>query len=319
MVDPYQILGVAPGASEEEIKKVYKKLALEWHPDRHGGDSKAEEKFKEINAAYQIIIGKDKHNSTDPFFHPEMSDQQLFDFLRSSTFVHRAQVHLLIQITLEEVCSGGQKTIHFSKQKKCDTCAGIGREVLTNDCTACAGAGRTVVTSGIFNISTACQTCGGLGKKLGEVCKICHGNRIIVTQHETIVNLPPGIGDGEAFNTTDGLHITVRHMPHPLFATISGTLNVENEIETSLFDLLLGGDATVRTLIGEMRVKIEPGLRPGSRLRIRGAGILDRQGNRGDHVVRIWAKMPKLSEDHQQILGKLRTELEGKTDVSEHA
>jgi molecular chaperone DnaJ len=335
MLDPHKTLGINPGASEEDIKKAYKKLALEWHPDRHGGDSKAEEKFKEISAAYQILTGKIKYPHQGPIQNgfPGFTDEELFEFFRGGEagfqfnnmppFMHRtrAQVRLSIQVTLEEACAGGRKTIRFSKQENCHSCSGIGREVGKDVCPVCGGTGRiTANTSSVFTIMVTCKACSGLGKKLGSPCGACRGMRVITTQHETTVEIPPGIGNGETIVTADGLYVTIHHIEHPIFKVVLGTLNIENEIETSLFDFLLGGEAVVTTLVGEMRVKIDSGLRPGSRLRIRGAGMLSRQGNRGDHVVRVWAVIPKLTGDHQLTLKKLRAEIEGdKIDDSTHA
>lgn len=333
-MDPYKVLGIDPGAPEEEIKKAYKKLALEWHPDRHGGDSKAEEKFKEISAAYQILTGKLKqpNQGFPPGFGPGTTDEELFEFFRGHTgfsfgdvftpFAHRtqAQVRLSMQLPLEEICAGGQKTVRFVKQSGCHNCSGLGHEISKEACPTCGGAGRSISSAhSVFKISMTCQACRGTGKKLGSLCSVCRGICTISTQHETTVNIPPGILDGETIAAADGSHVTVHYKEHPVFKIVPRTLNTESEIETSLFDLLLGGEAAVQTLVGEMRVKIDPSLRPGSRLRIRGAGMLGRQGNRGDHVVRIWARMPKLTEDHLQALRKIRVEAEGESDDSKHS
>lgn len=336
MKNPREILGVAVDASEEDIKKAYRKLAMEWHPDRHGGSKEAEEKFKEINAAYQILTGKARPGPSQPpqdDMFPGISDADLFEMFGGglgfqfdnafAPFVHRGQakIRLSLQVTLEEVCAGGKKTVRFSTQGKCKNCAGTGHELLKEPCGACGGAGRVSAggTSTVFTIMVTCQACLGFGRKLGGVCAACRGSRFVVARHETTVDVPPGVANGETLVAADGSHITVRHAEHPVFKVVPGTLNIETEAETSLFDFMLGGEAAVSTLVGEMRVKIEPGLRPGSRLRIKSAGMLGRQGIRGDHVVRVWARMPKLTEDQQQALRRMRGEIEGESNVSPHA
>jgi molecular chaperone DnaJ len=231
-MDPYKVLGIDPGTSEEEIKKVYKKLALEWHPDRHGGDSKAEEKFKEINTAYQILTGKIKqpNQGFPPGFNPEATDEELFEFFRGGVgfsfgdmfppFMHRtqAQMRLSIQLSLEEVCAGGRKAVRFVKQSKCHSCSGIGREISKEVCPACGGAGKsTASTSSVFTVFMTCQACSGLGKKFGGLCGTCRGARMVATQHETTVEIPPGIGNGETVAAADGSHVTVHYMEHPVF------------------------------------------------------------------------------------------------------
>jgi molecular chaperone DnaJ len=337
-MNPHEILGVTSDASEEDIKKAYKKLAMEWHPDRHGGDSKAEEKFKEINTAYQILTGKIKQPNQGSFQSgfPGFMDEEVFEFFKHGNysgsiddmfraFVHQhqthAQVRFSMQVSLEEACAGGQKTIHFSTHNKCPDCYGSGRTIHKDSCLSCGGTGRKNIggISTVFNTWVVCSTCLGLGKELGGLCQgACGGTGTVTVQHKTIVDLPPGISNGETIVAADGSHITVYHKEHRFFKIVPRTLNTESEIEISLFDLMLGGLAAVPTLVGEKRVKIDIGLRPGSRLRIRGAGMLDRQGNRGDHVVRVWAEMPKLTEDQQQVLKKMRSEIEGESNGSTH-
>lgn len=326
-MNPREILGVASDASEEDIKKAYKKLAMEWHPDRHGGSKEAEEKFKEINAAYQILTGKMKDRNAPA---PGPTDEELFEFMRSAGggfgdaffrggfgdafFAHRARIHvrLSIQISLEEAYAGGKRTIRYSKRGECPECGGIGREVGEEPCPECGGRGKSSTSaSAMFVIHMSCGACSGLGKKLGKICPRCQGMRTVTTQHETVVDIPAGAGENDVIQAADGSHVTIRHTAHPFLKEVPGTLHTESEIDTGLFDLLLGGEATVRTLAGDMRIKIDPGLRPGSQLRIKSAGMRDKLGNKGDHVVRVWAEMPKLTEDQKQALDKIRAEFKG--------
>lgn len=319
-MNPYEILGVTNTASEEDIKKAYKKLALEWHPDRHGGSKEAEEKFKEINAAYQTITNKSKGQQQ---FGPNISDEELFNMFRGgfsfedmfSPFVQkttRAQVKLSIGITLEEAYFGSHKDIRFTKKEQCSSCNGFGKEISSEVCPVCRGSGKISNSiSSNFTMFTTCHGCGGIGKKLGKTCEKCQGSKTISTLCDTSIDIPSGIQDGESILTSDGVVAILHYMKHPVFSIIPGTLNTESEINLSIFDLMLGATPIVKTITGDMRVKIDPGLKPGSRLRIRNAGMTSRRGERGDHIVCVLANIPKFTEEQQKVLTKMKTEIEG--------
>lgn len=323
-MNPHEILGVPPDASEEDIKRAYKRMAMEWHPDRHGGDKEAEEKFKEINAAYQILTGRAR-NPVEPAFRPDATDEEVFEFFRNgggfpfdNIFAPhmrgaRSRAGLSMAVSMEEAYAGARRTIRYARRDPCPGCGGHGREIGEESCPACGGLGRMAAptTSAVFTIMLTCQACGGLGKRLGNACPKCRGARTVSVQRETTVDLPSGIADGEQVAAADGSRVTVRYQPHPFLSMVPGTLNTQSDADVGVFDLMLGGETPVRTLAGEMRVKIDPGLRPGSRLRIKGAGMVGRSGAKGDHVVRIWARMPELTEDHRKALGELRAEIEG--------
>jgi len=319
-MNPREILGVASDASEEDIKKAYKKLAMEWHPDRHGGSKEAEEKFKEINVAYQVLTGKMKDKKG-----AEPTDEELFEFMRSGGgfdpflgglsdmfFAAHTQVRLLVQISLEEAYMGAKRSVRYTKRAACQECGGTGREISEVPCSDCGGRGKSrTSTSNVFVIHMSCGACLGRGKKLGESCPHCLGKRAVTTQHKTSVEIPAGAHEGDTFMAADGSIVVVEYAPHAFLKLMPGTLDTHGDIDTDLFDLLLGGATIVRTLAGDMRIKIEPGLRPGSQLRIKGAGMRDKPGNKGDHVVQVWARMPKLTEDQKQVLEKIRTETNG--------
>lgn len=315
-MNPREVLGVAHDASEEDIKKAYRRLAMEWHPDRHGGSKEAEEKFKEINAAYQILVGKDRQAGHP--VHPSFRDEEMFEFFGGGFpfgdafggFPHGAGTRLFLGVTLEEVCSGCRKEIEFTVLDKCAACKGVGREVHAEDCPACGGRGRVAVPTSttVFTIHMACQLCGGIGKRLGGPCVSCHGAKRSAAHHKTTVDVPMGVLEGETLAAADGTPVTVRYERHSVFTLVPGTLNTEGETDVNVLDMLLGGEAVVKTLAGEMRMKIEPGLRPGSRLRVRGAGLVGRRGDRGDHIVRVWADMPTLTEHQRRLLAEARAD-----------
>jgi len=311
-MNPHEVLGVSSEASDEDIKKAYKKLALEWHPDRHGGSKDAEEKFKEINAAYQALTNKQKGGFSSP---PE-GFEDLFNF---GPFAHQ-MVNLTMRISFEDAFVGGRKTIEFSSRKQCQECHGIGKATSENACTQCGGSGRVSMGgTAVFSIFRECHICRGSGKQLGGKCVKCGGLGANISHHKTAVDIPPGVMNGEVVLSVDGFPICVCLDDHPVFRIVRGTPNVESNVEVNLFDLILGGETIVPTLSGEKRIKIDQGLQPGSCLRIKGAGMPDRRGGKGDHMVRILAKMPKLTADQQQTLMKMRVEIEGASDGSAHA
>lgn len=317
-MDPYKTLGVEPGTSDEEIKKAYKRLALEWHPDRHQGDKVAEEKFKEINVAYQLL--KDgKYDSQmagnsfvdvndlfgrldlDQMFQQAFGGNPFFGS-RNARSVKRGEMH----ISLEDAHSGCQKKLKIGSEETCLQCKGTGLILLEDEkCGACGGSGQIRKVMGAVHIATSCAYCHGFGSKPAGVCQVCSGKGRILKSEEMTVFIPAGVLNGQRIRVRPDLEVTVLYLRHPDFSVLDG-FSIGSNIAVSLFDAMLGISTDVKTLSGTRKVRINPGTQPNSILRIRGGGI----GGKGDHLIEVAVELPKnLNDEQQQILKLLQDSL----------
>ncbi len=226
--DYYETLGVSKGADSEELKKAYRKLAMQYHPDRNQGDKEAEKKFKEINEAYEILKDGDKRAAYDRMGHAafeqgggfgqggfgggadfsDMSD--LFggifnDFMGGGQQQRRrpeemnkgSDLRYNMTITLEEAFNGGKQEVSYRANVSCDTCKGSGsKSGKKTTCGTCGGAGRVRAQQGFFMIERTCPTCSGTGEMIADPCNKCHGQGRVPQQRKINVNIPAGVEDG---------------------------------------------------------------------------------------------------------------------------
>lgn len=254
MKDYYKILGVSKDASEQEIKKAYKKLALETHPDRNPNDPKAEEKFKEISEAYSVLSDKDKRQRYDmggmsdgynpgPGFDPFSPfdfgmggglEDILHEFFRQhgvNSYRQATQrtspgsdVGTFVTLSLEEVLVGCSKTVHIQREIRCNTCDGSGAQNVANavqSCLLCGGSGRVVRRNGMMQIAMTCNRCNGTGKTISKPCNDCHGNGTKTLSETIDVKIPPGVQQGNV------LRIQGKGNDSPTKGGPSGNLLVE--------------------------------------------------------------------------------------------
>lgn len=322
MRDPHEVLGVPRGASEEEIKKAYRKLALEHHPDRHGGSKEAEERFKEINEAYNILTGAQKPPDPPPPRpgNPADAFETIFSSVFRNSRVRRsdAPAQATVAVTLEEAYSGTRKHVRRHDRSRCVQCRGHGWEVLQENCAVCNGTGKVGVRAGaVGNVSifTNCRNCAG-GRKRGGRCKACAGRGFHSSVKEMDIDIPAGTSHGEVLRAS-GMFVTVAYAAHPRLRMDPGTLDVHSTEDVGVFDALLGCTLGVSTLAGKMSVRVRPGTQPGTRLRLAGAGMRNRQGKKGNHVVELRIKLPELDESQRSLLAKARDEMFPQGDGSE--
>ncbi|MBI4228530.1 MAG: DnaJ domain-containing protein, partial [Deltaproteobacteria bacterium] len=214
--DYYEVLGLSRSASQEEIKKAYKKLAFEYHPDRNPGNASAESKFKEINEAYQILSNPNKRAQYDSFGH--MSSEgiftdadfgfnfhdifgNLFDEVFSTGRRSRAErgrdLRYDLEITFEEAAFGVEKEITIPKKIICEECSGRGAAPGGETaCSTCGGRGSVRYSEGFLAISRTCSSCGGTGRRITKACSNCGGDGLITSKHIVKVRVPAGIIDG---------------------------------------------------------------------------------------------------------------------------
>lgn len=319
MKNPYEVLGVSEEATEEEIKKVYRDLAVKFHPDKNPGDKEAEEKFKEISEAYNLI--KDgKYNPNMSQGGPQMDWRDIFKNHFNETFggfqgfgfnENRQQNVRVgrIEITLEEAYNGFNKKIVVNEEKACDDCSGSGLKFENEVCKNCGGTGQLRVNRGAINLITPCGKCGGMGRKSSGVCPKCNGKRKLESSQNVEIIGYPGITEGERIKVLPDLHVVVVYKPHQEFILVNNGRDILTRKEISLFDALLGTSCEINTIGGKRNLKIPPGIQPNSILRMSGSGM--RMGdNFGDHLLEVRVKIPsKLTEEQVDLVKQLKDKI----------
>lgn len=337
MKDYYQILDVDRNASEEEIKKAYRKLALKYHPDRNPGDKTAEEKFKEINEAYSCLSDSQKRANYDAYGTAEGAGPEFgFGGFRGDfgdifgdmfedifgTFTGRrrtrpskgADLRYDLEIELSEAVFGTEKKLDIPKWHACLACKGTGsKDGNLTTCPTCKGAGQTRFQQGFFAISKTCSRCGGLGKIIIEPCAQCKGTGKIRKQKTISLKVPPGVdtgirlkvsGEGE-LGTYGGphgdLYVVINVAPHPFFKRKGNDLHCE--VPISFTQAALGAEIEVPTIDGKTSIKIPAGTPSGRVFHLRGKGVPRLGGHgRGDQFVIVFIDVPKKLTPRQREL-----------------
>lgn len=296
----YDILEVTKEANQEEIKKAYRKLAMQYHPDRNIGDSEAEVKFKEVQEAYDILSDPQKKAMIDNpgmggFGHSFFSD--FFDNIFRAQQTH-SPIQLNIQtelvITFWEAVKGCQKTVTVNRAKMCNTCQGSGAAE-RETCSYCQGTGKHIQRAGNMTVQTTCPTCGGAGQTKKKDCQPCNGQGIISESVNVQFNIPAGVSDntglrlekqGNHFNGRIGDIIAhVRVQQHEIFERIGNNLVYVYPITYS--QAVLGAEITVPTLNDDVVITIPKVTKTGTQFRVKDKGFTDLYGKTGDLVVQV--------------------------------
>jgi molecular chaperone DnaJ len=338
--DYYEVLGVSRSATEEEIKKSYRKLALKYHPDRNSEDPTAEEKFKEAAEAYEVLHDAEKRSLYDRYGHEGLKSAgfqgfQGFDDIFSSfgsifeeflgfggrqrgRRASRAGSDLRydLQIVFEEAVFGTEKILEFEKLETCIQCLGKraapGSSPTT--CSTCGGLGQVERRQGFFAVRTTCPYCRGEGMMITDPCSTCRGTGMVQAAKKLSVKIPAGVDDGARLRLTGegeegsnggppgDLYVIIHVAPHEFFERHGNDLHCR--IPISFPQAALGADLEVPSLYGPQPLTIPRGTQTGETLHMHGCGVPDvRGGRRGDQIVHMVVKTPThLSARQEELL-----------------
>lgn len=338
--DYYEVLGVSKDAASEEIKKAYRKLALQYHPDRNPGDKKSEENFKEAAEAYAVLSDAEKRAQYDQFGHSlggrgfegfegfsenfsgfgDIFGDLFEDFFgtssrgRGTRARHGADLQVTLEITLEEVLTGHETKIELSRRETCGECKGTGAELGSKKttCPDCGGRGEVRIAQGFFTLRRTCPKCRGEGEKIERPCPRCKGGGLVRGKRPLKIKIPPGIDEGtrlrlsgegesgERSGPRGDLYVNVEIKPHPVFERRGTEIYCQMLIPYTL--AVLGGEITVPALAGKESLKIPAGTPAGKVFRIKGKGVpaLGHPSVRGDELVRIDIEIPAKISDAER-------------------
>ena len=334
------MLGVPRNASDDEIKKAFRKLAFQYHPD-HNSDPSAEDRFKEINEAYQVLSDRDKRSSYDRygrvvaeggftgFGFDGLGDifesffggvgEAVFGKTRRRVPQKGDNLQGYLTLSFKEAIFGCKKEVEIQRIESCPSCHGIGSRPGTNPqtCPECRGAGEVKrVQSSIFGRYThitACPRCGGNGTIITDPCRDCHGKGRIKAKRKLLVDLPAGVNDGQQVlleregsvglygGAPGDVYIILSAKPHKLFRR--DEVDVFYELPINFAQAALGDEIDVPSLDGKVRLKISPDTQNGKVFRIKGGGVPYIDGKRrGDLLIKVQVITPQHLDEKQRRL-----------------
>ncbi len=341
--DFYEVLGVSRGASDAEIKKSYRKLAMKYHPDQNKGNQEAEKKFKEISSAYEILKDSQKRAAYDQYGHDAFRQggiggaQGFGDFAGGFSDIFEEffgggfgsssrqrgpsrgnDLRYNMSISLQEAFTGKKTQIRIPSYVGCDLCSSTGSADKSgpSTCSSCNGHGKVRSTSGFFSIERPCPSCGGEGSSIKNPCLKCSGNGQIKKQKTISVNIPAGVDTGTRIRITGegepgqrgassgDLYIFTNVKKDRLFEREEE--NIFCHIPISITTAILGGKIEVPTIEGKKaHLTIPPGTQSETQFRLKGKGMsILRQNMRGDMYVEVLVEIPINLTNRQKVILK---------------
>ncbi|MDP6482860.1 MAG: molecular chaperone DnaJ [Nitrospinota bacterium] len=342
--NPYQVLGILPTADEEEIKRAYRRLAKECHPDRNPGDQRSAEKFKIISGAYEILRNPRKRNDFDRRgfrpsptqtagpspFGPGGGLSGVFEDLFSDLMQGKPpdsdphaeiwkDLKYHLTITLEEVAAGATLPIQVGRLETCEQCRGKGTGARSRPraCVVCGGLGYVQRQHGLLAMKTPCRPCGGTGEIIVDACEGCGGAGRIQKERVLNIRIPAGAEDGMKLKVNREGHagipgggpgdllLTVGVVPHETFRREGS--DIHSSLTVSISDAALGAEIDVPTLAGSTPLKIPAGTQSGSTFCLQGKGLPGTsRGARGDQIIRVHVETPtRLTRKQRRLLEQL--------------
>jgi molecular chaperone DnaJ len=340
--DFYETLGVDKTASDEDLKKAYRKLARQFHPDLQNGEQQkkqAEEKFKEINEAYEHLSDAEKRRRYDMFGHAGTQGgagfegfdfgrggfgdvfndifEDFFGGQRGGTRAERGNdLQYNLEITFEESVYGKEAKLKIPRWESCVDCKGTGAKSASSvkTCPSCKGAGQIRLQQGFFSVSRPCGQCEGSGRIITEPCPSCQGRQRVYKERTIAVHIPAGIETGmrlrlsnEGEHGVNGgpagdLYVAITVKPHPVFQRKGN--DIVCDVPVSFVTAVLGGKIEVPTLKGTTVMKVPPGSQPDKVLRLKGLGIPSLKNHAtGDQLFTIKVHIPtKLTAKQRELL-----------------
>lgn len=352
--DYYDVLGVDKGASDAEIKKAFRRVAMKFHPDRNPEGADAEDKFKEAQEAYEILGDNDKKAAYDRYGHAGVDGNSggqrggggaggfgdIFGDVFGDIFggggggrggpARGSDLRYDLQLDLEDAVRGKTVQIDVPTLSTCDPCDGSGARKGSSPvtCTTCNGAGQVRMSQGFFSVQQACPQCRGRGQMISDPCGSCQGQGVIEEQKTLSVKIPAGVdtgdrirlgGKGEAGpqgGPPGDLYVQMVVRDHPIF--VRDDANLHCEVPISFAQAALGGELEVPTLSGKVKLKIPTETQSSKLFRLRGKGVAPvRGGGVGDLLCRVVVETPvNLSAEQRELLKKFEDSLDGKSKHS---
>ncbi|MHB8769426.1 MAG: molecular chaperone DnaJ [Syntrophales bacterium] len=339
--DYYEVLGVDATASEEEIKKSYRKLAMQYHPDRNPGNREAEENFKEAAEAYEVLSDAEKREIYSRYGHEGLNGVgyrgfsgfedifssfgdifgDVFGFKKGHSRTRTgaragADLRYDLEISFLDAALGASTEIRIRKRVLCSSCRGTGCAPGTSPqvCTLCQGRGQVTQSSGFFSISSTCPQCQGQGGMITTPCTECSGRGKVAEEKTVQLKIPAGVEtgsrlrlrgegeEGEYGGPSGDLYVFIEVEKHDLFERTGD--DVICRIPISFVQATLGGTVEVPTLEGSEKLKIPRGTQPGRVFRLKGKGIPHLRGyGRGDHLIETVVSIPTgLTKKQEELL-----------------
>ncbi len=329
----YEVLGVERTASDAELKKAFRRLAMKNHPDRCPGDPEAQERFKEAKEAYEVLGDPERRALYDQYGHAAFENGvgrrggapfgdvgDIFGDIFSDIFgggrraARGADLRFVLELDLEEAVAGTSKQIHVPTMVNCQHCNGTGSEDgKLSTCATCRGHGRVRMQNGIFSIQQTCPHCGGSGRSVVTPCTHCRGEGRLQDEHSLEVKVPAGVDDGDRIRLSGqgeagpagavpgDLYVEIHVREHPVFKRDGDNLHCE--VPVRFAQAALGATIEVPTLGGVTPINIPPETQTGQEFRLRGQGVRSvRSRHTGDLYCTVVVETPVRLDKHQREL-----------------